>query len=122
MGAPPMIAGSASTESAGAVVICGPVDAVSAAAASPPSTPAFCSITTERRRRARDDPAKRIAGQLRARDRKRSLRGQRDPLELPQTERARHLEEEHEDREGPVQMLERTPRGEDRDQAGNGSG
>jgi hypothetical protein len=46
MGAPPMIAGSASTGSASAVVICSPVEAVSAAAASPPSTPAFCSITT----------------------------------------------------------------------------
>jgi hypothetical protein len=46
MGAPPTIAGIANTGSASAVPICRIVDAVRAAAASPPSTPVRCSITT----------------------------------------------------------------------------
>src|SRR5262245_35268479 len=115
IGAPPTIAGTARTGSARAVAIWSPVDAVSAAAATPPSIPALRSITTLNR--ARDDPSQRISRELPTCDREPALGSQRDPVEFPQTDRARHLEQEHEDRESPVEMPQRGPRRQDREQA-----
>jgi hypothetical protein len=70
------------------------------------------------RRRPGHDPAEGVAGQLRTRDREPAGHTERDPVEVPQADPARELEEEHERREGPVEVLEGSPRGKDRDEAG----
>src|SRR5215207_9634913 len=117
-GAPPRIAGTASTGSASAVAIWSPVDAVSPAAATPPSIPALRSITTVNNGVAEPRMIRpSVPRELPARDREPPLRPQGDPVEFPQADRARHLGHEHEDRERPVEMLQRGPRRENREQA-----
>ena len=117
-GRPPMMAGTASTGSANAVAIWSPVEAVSAAAASPPSNPALRSITTVNGvAEPGTMPAERVASQLGARDREPTVEAERDAVDLPQADRARDLEQEHQERERPVEMFEGAPRREDRDQA-----
>ena len=67
--------------------------------------------------RARHDVAECVPAQLRRDDREPRAGPQRDPLEFPETDVARSLGRHREDCEGPLEMLERSPLPEDREQA-----